>query len=156
MVVRSASVGWAFRLSPGVARPASSLPLEKRLTMSWPAKDPASCYSHVLGVALSITGLMTWIVESHGDPWRVVGFSIYGSSLSEGGPDGARRGPTGAEPAFAEGSQGIVWLHSVSAVEWAGTILRLGLSRAKTPRSATVATRQEAAPSRLGQADASA
>jgi len=124
--------------------------------MSWPAKDPASCYSHVLGVALSIPGPMTWIVESHGDPWRVVGFSIYGSSLSEGGPDGARRGPTGAEPAFAEGSQGIVWLHSVSAVEWAGTILRLGLSRAKTPRSATVATRQEAAPSRLGQADASA
>ena len=155
-MVRSASVGWAFRLSPGVTRPASSLPLEKRLTMSWPAKDPASCYSHVLGVALSITGLMTLIVESHGDPWRVVGFSIYGASLSEGVPDGARSGPTEAEPALAEGSQGIVWFHSVSAVEWAGAALRLGLSRARTPRSTTVATRQEAAPSRLGQADASA
>ena len=116
--------------------------------MSWPAKDPASCYSHALGVALSITGLMTLIVESHGDPRRVVGFFIYDA--------GARSGPTGAEPALAAGSQAIVWLHSVRAVEWAGTIPRLGLSRARTPRSTTVATRQEAAPSRLGQADARA
>ncbi|TME71507.1 MAG: hemolysin III family protein [Chloroflexi bacterium] len=49
--------------------------------MHWQAKDPASCYSHLLGVALSITGLVTLIVESHGDPRRVVGFSIYGASL---------------------------------------------------------------------------
>jgi len=146
----------AFRLSPGVTRPAASLPLEKRLTMHWQAKDPASCYSHVLGVALSITGLMTLIVESHGDPRRVVGFFIYGASLSEGDPAGARSGPTGAEPGLAAGSQAIVWLHSVRTVEWAGTIPRLGLSRARTPRSTTVATRQEAAPSRLGQADARA
>ena len=45
------------------------------------AKDPASCYSHLLGVALSIAGLVTLLVESRGDPWRVVGFSIYGASL---------------------------------------------------------------------------
>src|SRR5882724_8250433 len=45
------------------------------------AKDPASCYSHFLGVVLSITGLVTLLVESRGDPWRVVGFSIYGASL---------------------------------------------------------------------------
>src|SRR3989475_12360096 len=49
--------------------------------MSWQAKDPASCYSHLLGVALSITGLVTLLVESRGDPWRGVGFSIYGASL---------------------------------------------------------------------------
>jgi hemolysin III len=47
----------------------------------WQAKDPASCYSHLLGVALSIAGLVTLLVESQGDPWRVVGFSIYGASL---------------------------------------------------------------------------
>src|SRR2546426_2011352 len=49
--------------------------------MHWHAKDPASCYSHFLGVVLSITGLVTLLVESRGDPWRVVGFSIYGASL---------------------------------------------------------------------------
>ena len=49
--------------------------------MHWRAKDPASCYSHFLGVVLSITGLVTLLVESRGDPWRVVGFSIYGASL---------------------------------------------------------------------------
>jgi hemolysin III len=32
-------------------------------------------------VVLSITGLVTLLVESRGDPWRVVGFSIYGASL---------------------------------------------------------------------------
>jgi len=49
--------------------------------MRWQAKDPASSYSHLLGVVLSITGLVTLVVESHGDPWRVVGFSVYGASL---------------------------------------------------------------------------
>src|SRR3989454_7934757 len=49
--------------------------------MHWHAKDPASCYSHFLGVVLSITGLVTLLVESRGDPWRIVGFSIYGASL---------------------------------------------------------------------------
>src|SRR2546426_4680354 len=49
--------------------------------MHWRAKDPASCYSHFLGVVLSITGLVTLLVESRGDPGGVVGFSIYGASL---------------------------------------------------------------------------
>src|SRR3989441_2925967 len=49
--------------------------------MHWQTKEPVSCYSHLLGVGLSISGLVTLIVESHGDPWRVVGFSIYGASL---------------------------------------------------------------------------
>src|SRR2546427_4665384 len=47
----------------------------------WHAKAPASCCSHFLGVVLSITGLVTLLVESRGDPWRIVGFSIYGASL---------------------------------------------------------------------------
>src|SRR2546425_10495102 len=49
--------------------------------MHWRAKDPASCYSHFLGVVVSITGLVTLLVASQGYPWRVVGFSIYGASL---------------------------------------------------------------------------
>src|SRR6266481_9525047 len=77
---RAAARFLAFRLSPGVIRPASSLPLEA-VAMQCQAKDPASCYSHLLGVALSIAGLVTLLVESQGDPWRVVGFSIYGASL---------------------------------------------------------------------------
>ena len=49
--------------------------------MHWQAKDPVSCYSHLLGVGLSITGLVTLLVESQGDPRRVVAFSMYGASL---------------------------------------------------------------------------
>jgi hemolysin III len=49
--------------------------------MYWRAKDPVSCYSHLLGVALSITALVTLLVESQGDPRRVVAFSMYGASL---------------------------------------------------------------------------
>lgn len=49
--------------------------------MSWRARDPISCYSHLLGVLLSLAGLLLLVVQSHGDPWRVVGFSIYGASL---------------------------------------------------------------------------
>ena len=64
-----------------------------------------------------------------------------GASRREGGADGARSGPTRVEPALADASQWIVWPHSVSAVARAGMALRLGLSRARTPRSATVATR---------------
>src|SRR2546428_9533214 len=54
--------------------------------MHWHAKDPASCYSHFLGVVLSITGLVTLLVESRGDPWRIVGFSIDGAGLILLGP----------------------------------------------------------------------
>jgi hemolysin III len=48
---------------------------------SWRAKDPVSCYSHLAGVLLSIAGLVVLVVASGGDPWRIVGFSIYGASL---------------------------------------------------------------------------
>jgi len=49
--------------------------------MSWRPNDPFSCYSHLLGVLLSIGGLVALVALSQGDPWRVVGFSIYGASL---------------------------------------------------------------------------
>src|SRR2546428_2790471 len=49
--------------------------------MHWHAKDPASCYRRFLGVVRLITGLGALLVESRGDPWRGVGFSIYGASL---------------------------------------------------------------------------
>ncbi len=43
--------------------------------------DPFNCYSHLTGVLLSISGLVTLVALAQGDPWRVVGFSIYGASL---------------------------------------------------------------------------
>lgn len=49
--------------------------------MRWRVKDPVSCYSHVAGVALAVAGLVALIAHSDGNPWRVVGFSIYGASL---------------------------------------------------------------------------
>ena len=40
-------------------------------------------YSHLLGAALSIAGLVVLVVAgaTHGDVWKVVSFSIYGSVL---------------------------------------------------------------------------
>jgi len=35
----------------------------------------------MLGVVLSIAGLVALIIQSHGHSWRVIGFSIYGMSL---------------------------------------------------------------------------
>jgi hemolysin III len=49
--------------------------------MRWRVKEPFNSYSHLLGVLLSVVGLLTLIVESRGHPWRVVGFAIYGVSL---------------------------------------------------------------------------
>ena len=43
--------------------------------------DPFSCYSHLLGVLLSIGGVVALVILAQGDPWRVLGFSIYGASL---------------------------------------------------------------------------
>jgi len=45
------------------------------------AVDPFSCYSHLLGAALAVAGLVVLVTISRDDPWRVVGFSIYGASL---------------------------------------------------------------------------
>jgi hemolysin III len=44
-------------------------------------KEPFSCYSHMLGVALAIPGLVWLILQSNGEPWRTVGCTIYGASL---------------------------------------------------------------------------
>lgn len=44
-------------------------------------KDPFSSFSHLLGALLAIPGLAWLLVASNGDPWRTVGFAIYGTSL---------------------------------------------------------------------------
>ncbi len=49
--------------------------------MRWRAKEPFNSYSHMLGVLLSMAGLVALVVESRGHPWQIVGFSIYGASL---------------------------------------------------------------------------
>ena len=49
--------------------------------MRWRVKEPFSCFSPLLGVVLAIPGLVWLILQSHGEPWRTVGFSIYGASL---------------------------------------------------------------------------
>jgi hemolysin III len=49
--------------------------------MTWRAKEPFSTYSHLLGLLLSIAALIALVVLSEGNPWRTVGFSIYGASL---------------------------------------------------------------------------
>jgi hemolysin III len=51
------------------------------LTARLRVKEPFSCYSHLLGVVLAIPGLLWLILQSQGEPWRTVGFSIYGASL---------------------------------------------------------------------------
>jgi hemolysin III len=47
----------------------------------WRAIEPFSCYSHLVGVLLAISGLVVLLALSRDDPWRIVGFSIYGASL---------------------------------------------------------------------------
>ena len=49
--------------------------------MRLPVKEPFSCYSHLFGVLLAVPGLIWLVAHSHGDPWRIAGFSVYGSSL---------------------------------------------------------------------------
>ena len=53
----------------------------RRPRSRWQAVDPFSCYSHLFGVALAIVGLVVLVATSGDDPWRIVGFSIYGASL---------------------------------------------------------------------------
>ena len=47
----------------------------------WRAIEPFSCYSHLVGVLLAISGLVVLLGLSRDDPWRLVAFSIYGASL---------------------------------------------------------------------------
>jgi len=49
--------------------------------MRWRAKEPFNSYSHMLGVLLSIAALVALVIQSRGHMARVVGFSIYGTSL---------------------------------------------------------------------------
>lgn len=44
-------------------------------------KDPFSGMSHAAGALLALAGLVFLIVESHGDPWRVTSFAVYGTTL---------------------------------------------------------------------------
>jgi hemolysin III len=44
-------------------------------------KEPFSCFSHLLGAVLAIPGLVYLVLQSNGEPFRTVGFSIYGASL---------------------------------------------------------------------------
>jgi hemolysin III len=60
---------------------AESLNRRPRRRSRWRAVDPFSCYSHLFGAALAIAGLVVLVVISRDDPWRVVGFSVYGASL---------------------------------------------------------------------------
>lgn len=48
--------------------------------MTWRAKEPFNSYSHLLGVVLSIIGLVALVATASG-PRRVIGFAIYGTSL---------------------------------------------------------------------------
>jgi hemolysin III len=54
---------------------------EGRGAVRWHAREPVSSYSHLLGVALSLPALVVLVVQSQGDPRRVVAFSVYGASL---------------------------------------------------------------------------
>jgi hemolysin III len=44
-------------------------------------REPFNSLSHLLGILLSIAGLVILLVLSDGEPWRTVSFAIYGSSL---------------------------------------------------------------------------
>jgi len=48
--------------------------------MTWRAKEPFNSYSHLVGVVLSIIGLIALVAAADG-PRRVIGFTIYGVSL---------------------------------------------------------------------------
>ena len=69
----------------GVETPASGGAGENRLARAagrtWRARDPVSCYSHLAGAFLSVVGLVCLIVAARGNPWRVIGFSVYGTTL---------------------------------------------------------------------------
>lgn len=45
------------------------------------AEEVASAVTHGVGLALSIVGLIMMIVISAGDPWRITGGTIFGSTL---------------------------------------------------------------------------
>lgn len=44
-------------------------------------KEPVNSLSHLAGAFLSVAGLIALLLLSHGRPWHVAGFSVYGFSL---------------------------------------------------------------------------
>ena len=44
-------------------------------------KHPFSGLSHAAGAVLAIAGLVFLIIQSHGDPWRITSFAVYGATL---------------------------------------------------------------------------
>lgn len=50
-------------------------------TRRWRAKEPFNTYSHLIGVALAIPGLLALIWKAGDDPWRLAVLSVYGGSL---------------------------------------------------------------------------
>lgn len=44
-------------------------------------REPFSAISHIVGAGLSVAAMVILIILSHGRPWHVVSFSLYGVSL---------------------------------------------------------------------------
>jgi hemolysin III len=44
-------------------------------------REPFCGLSHGLGACLAVVGLLTLLHASHGDPWRLAAFTLYGTSL---------------------------------------------------------------------------
>ena len=44
-------------------------------------REPFCGLSHGLGACLAAAALVTLLLASHGDPWRIVAFALYGASL---------------------------------------------------------------------------
>lgn len=53
----------------------------RRLLQRCPVREPFNGLSHFAGALLSLAGLLLLLVVSHGKPWHVTGFAIYGASL---------------------------------------------------------------------------
>ncbi len=56
-------------------RPTPEHPLYRYL------REPVNSLTHLLGMLLSVVGLVTLLVLSRGEPWRTVSFAVYGASL---------------------------------------------------------------------------
>ncbi len=44
-------------------------------------REPVNSLTHLVGALLAVAGLVVLVVLSRGDPWRVVTFTVYGTSL---------------------------------------------------------------------------
>lgn len=53
----------------------------ERVVRRWRAKEPFNTYSHLLGVALAVPGLLALIFKAQGDSFKLTVLTIYGGSL---------------------------------------------------------------------------